>query len=259
MIENLENNRFEPANESGNDSSESIDTVPPTANEFFKSPGFYKNAQRYWSQISPTIDGMLGGLSMIDTTDVQGSSRFLKDLFKMKPPPNPHRALDCGAGIGRVTKNLLINYFKCVDLVEQDENFVRKANDYLSVNGQLNEKIGTIYNVGLQDFTPTENTYDIIWCQWVLGHLTDDDLCAYFKRCTSGLTKDGCIVIKENFTSTDDFCIDAVDSSVTRSLRIFKRILESSNLRIVRICKQENFIQGLFPVYTIACKPIQRC
>lgn len=253
MTENLVDLRPEV---NGECSSDNFD--PLTAEEFFKSPGFYENAQQYWSRIEPTIDGMLGGLSMIDSTDVNGSSRFLNELFKMKPSPGTSRALDCGAGIGRVTKNLLINYFKTVDLVEQDENFVRKAHDYLSTNGQLNGKIGTIHNVGLQDFTPIDVTYDVIWCQWVLGHLTDVDLTAFLKRCIVGLSKNGCIVIKENFTSTDDFCIDAMDSSVTRSLRVTKEILDSADLRIIKICKQDNFIKGLFPVYTIACKPIRR-
>lgn len=240
------------------DENDSGETIPPTATEFFESPGFYKNAQKYWSGIAPTIDGMLGGLSIIDPTDVKSSTQFLNDIFKMKPAPDSCRALDCGAGIGRVTKNLLINYFDAVDLVEQNENFVRKANDYLSVgNGQLNRKIGTIFNVGLQHFTPSEEAYDVIWIQWVLGHLTNDDLIAFFKRCTSGLAKNGCIIIKENFTSIGDFCIDTNDSSVTRSLRITKNILESANLRIVKIVKEEDFIQGLFPVYTLACKPIR--
>lgn len=226
-----------------------------TADEFFKSPDFYSNAQKYWSNIEPTIDGMLGGLSMIDATDVKGSTQFLSELFKMKPSPKSQRALDCGAGIGRITKNVLVNYFDCVDLVEQDENFVRKAREYLGTN---NKRIGSIFNVGLQDFTPAENTYDVIWCQWVLGHLTDADLSAFFRRCCTGLTKNGCIIIKENFTSNDDFCIDATDSSVTRSLRITKIVLESVNLRIVKMVKQTNFIQGLFPVYTIACRPMRK-
>ena len=26
-----------------------------------------------------------------------------------------------------------------------------------------------------QDFTPEEGRYDLIWCQWVLGHLTDGE------------------------------------------------------------------------------------
>lgn len=245
-------------NKSDSDEDGDDTDAPSTADEFFKSPDFYKNAQQYWSKIEPTLDGMLGGLSVIDSTDIKGSSRFLSELFKMKPTPESHRTLDCGAGIGRVTKNLLINYFKKVDLVEQDSNFVRKANDYLSVNGQLNEKIGTIFNVGLQDFTPTNGAYDVIWCQWVLGHLTDDDLTAFLQRCSSGLAKNGCIIIKENFSATDDFCIDAIDSSVTRSLRITKNILDSVGLRIVKITKQENFIKGLFPVYIIACKPIRK-
>lgn len=249
--------------ETNNISTEETSTQPDsddgqpqlTADEFFKSPDFYSNAQKYWSNIEPTIDGMLGGLSMIDATDVKGSTQFLNELFKAKPSPKSQRALDCGAGIGRITKNVLVNYFDCVDLVEQDENFVRKASEYLGTN---DKRIGTIFNMGLQDFIPAENTYDVIWCQWVLGHLTDADLSDFFKRCTAGLAKNGCIIIKENFTSTDDFCIDAKDSSVTRSLRVTKSILESVNLRIVKMVKQSNFIQGLFPVYTIACKPMRK-
>lgn len=244
LIENSDNNQ-----QDADEASQS------TAAEFFKSPNFYRNAQTYWSKIEPSVDGMLGGLSAISSTDIKGSLQFLNDLFKMKPSPQTQRALDCGAGIGRITKNVLINYFQTVDLVEQDENFVQKANEYLSSCGQ----IGRIHRMGLQDFTPIERTYDVIWCQWVLGHLTDDDLCAFLKRCCTGLTPNGCIVIKENFTSNDeDFCIDANDSSVTRSLRITKNILQNAELRIVKIVKQSNFIQGLFPVYAIACRPMRK-
>lgn len=234
-----------------------IKETTQTVDEFFASPGFYQNAQDYWARIAPTIDGMLGGLAVIDPTDIQGSSRFLCELFKLKPSPGKLRALDCGAGIGRVTKNLLINYFESVDLVEQDENFVRKANDYLSRNGKLNPKVGKIFNEGLQTFQPAAAKYDVVWCQWVLGHLTDDDLADFFKRCIASLTPNGCIIIKENFTATDDFSIDNNDSSVTRSLRITKNILDLVGLRIIKITKQETFIQGLFPVYILACRPVR--
>ena len=36
---------------------------------------------------------------------------------------------------------------------------------------------------GLQDFCPSLKKYDVIWCQWVLGHLKDDDLIGFFKKC----------------------------------------------------------------------------
>ena len=40
--------------------------------------------------------------------------------------------------------------------------------------------------------------YDVIWVQWVVGHLTDDDFVAFFQRCRKGLKPDGVIVLKEN-------------------------------------------------------------
>lgn len=248
--QNTENSKLSSSNE---------ETVQITnVTNFFESPNFYANAKEYWSKISPTVDGMLGGFGFIDNTDIKGSQEFLNELNKMKPQPGKCRALDCGAGIGRITKNLLVKNFTRVDLVEQDENFANRAKSYLSVNGTLNANVGSIFNVGLQDFSPEAGAYDLIWSQWVLGHLTDDDLREFFKRCSIGLAKNGCIVIKENFTIADDFCIDGDDSSVTRSLPVTKKIIEAAGLRIIKIKKQENFVQGLFPVCILACRPIQK-
>ena len=42
-----------------------------------------------------------------------------------------------------------------------------------NVKGEAGQKVGQYYAVGLQDFTPKEGYYDLIWCQWVLSHLTD--------------------------------------------------------------------------------------
>ena len=39
------------------------------------------------------------------------------------------------------------------------------------------------YVAGLQDFSPEPKTYDVIWCQWVLGHLTDEDFVGFMKSC----------------------------------------------------------------------------
>lgn len=43
----------------------------------------------------------------------------------------------------------------------------------------------TFFKKGLQKFTPETNVYDVIWVQWVLGHLTDEDLVSFLKRCKS--------------------------------------------------------------------------
>jgi protein N-terminal methyltransferase len=53
---------------------------------------------------------------------------------------------------------------------------------------------------GLQDFTPAAGAYDVIWMQWVLGHLPDNDLVDLWVRCKSGLKPGGFLVVKENNT-----------------------------------------------------------
>ena len=47
----------------------------------------------------------------------------------MEPAPGKQRALDCGAGIGRITKHLLQRHFKYVDLVEQNKAFLDGFNE----------------------------------------------------------------------------------------------------------------------------------
>ena len=42
-----------------------------------------------------------------------------------------HLLSDCGAGIGRVTKHLLLPLFKTVDMVEQNQEFLNAAKAYL--------------------------------------------------------------------------------------------------------------------------------
>ena len=90
----------------------------------------------------------------------------------MEGGPGRGRALDCGAGIGRITKHLLTKHFEFVDLVEQDKHFLERARDYLADN----QRVGSLYCSGLQNFNFSPASYDVVWCQWVLGHLTDDHL-----------------------------------------------------------------------------------
>ena len=213
---------------------------------------YYTKAKKYWSEVQPTVDGMLGGYGQISFTDITGSSQFLKDLYKMRPSPGRECALDCGAGIGRVSKFLLLPIFNKVDLAEQDEKFCLQAKEYIGNDS----KLGEIYNVGLQEFTPERKKYDVIWAQWVLAHLTDNDLIDFFKRSTSGLKKDGFLIMKENISSGDAIENDNVDSSATRPLKLMKSLIAKGNLKIVKIIKQNNFPKGLFPVYMIAMRPI---
>lgn len=75
-----------------------------------------------------------------------------------------------------------------------------------------------VFNIGLEEWEPRENDkYDLVWNQWCLGHLTDDQLVRYLERCKQVLTpRDGLIVVKENITSGFVEVFDEQDSAVTR-------------------------------------------
>lgn len=219
---------------------------------------FYTKAQQYWSEVPATVIGMLGGLGYIAAIDIQGSSTFLREI-KIKDAGQKY-ALDCGAGIGRVSKNLLMPFFGKVDMVEQDPTFAGKARDYCTTDSGTTlgypNRLGEIYNMGLQQFVPEAQKYDLVWSQWVLGHLTDDDLVAFFRRIRNGLTEGGLFVIKENVTKSKEMEKDETDSSVTRPLKLYENFLKQAGFRIIKMTQQKSFPKGLYPVYMIACRSV---
>lgn len=239
-------------------------------NSVYSEVTTYDKAKGYWQTVEPTVCGMLGGIPEVGfigkyckiklgilvamemfIPDIQASVSFLKLLFKFKPAPGKIRALDCGAGIGRVSKNLLMNEFQTVDLVEQDKKFCIKARETLATSGRL----GEVFNMGLQDFKDSGTKYDVVWSQWVLGHLTDDDLIQFLKTAAKVLDKNGIIVVKENFTKNNEAIADETDSSVTRPISRFKKLAKQADLKIVKEARQTNFPKSLFPVYMIAMRP----
>lgn len=67
--------------------------------------------------------------------------------------------------------------------------------------------------------------FDVIWCQWCLGHLSDPDLVAFFRRSRAALREKergkSLIVVKENLCQDLDdgtacTLFDEQDSSLTR-------------------------------------------
>jgi protein N-terminal methyltransferase len=122
-----------------------------------------------------TVDGMLGGYGRLDRIDILASRAFLKPFLRSDQTVacgnrNVGLRLDCGAGIGRVTKGLLVPLFQTIDLVEQNPDFLKEAKETI-LKDDLH-KIGEWIPLGIQDFVP-EKKYDVIWIQWVLTYLND--------------------------------------------------------------------------------------
>jgi protein N-terminal methyltransferase len=165
-----------------------------------------------------------------------------------------------------VSHNFLLKIFERVDLVEQNPKFLDEARrSFAGKEGLVDRYI----SVGLQNFCPEEHRYDLIWCQWVLGHLTDglcwhlhviqtlpnanvyfrppDDLIAFLQRCKKGIKPNGMIGIKENI-ATVDYEVDPNDSSVTRSDSLLQGLFAKAGLTLLKDAKQNGFPSNLYSV-----------
>nr|XP_047912185.1 N-terminal Xaa-Pro-Lys N-methyltransferase 1 [Anser cygnoides] len=212
---------------------------------------FYSKAEKYWKDVPATVDGMLGGYGHISSIDINSSRKFLQRFLRDGPNrTGTTRALDCGAGIGRITKRLLLPLFKTVDMVDVTEDFLTKAKSYLGEEGR---RVRNYFCCGLQDFSPEPNSYDVIWIQWVIGHLTDNHLSDFLKRCRAGLRPNGIVVIKDNMAQ-EGVIMDDVDSSVCRDLDVVRKIIRRAGLHLLAEERQENFPDEIYHVYTFAMR-----
>ena len=136
-------------------------------------------------------------------------------------------------------------------MVDVDQAFIDKAPEYL---GDRAAKVDRRICCGLQDFEPEPQRYDVIWSQWVLGHLTDDHFVQFFKRCRAGLKENGIIIVKENVVYNESSDFDAQDSSYTRPLAELLRLFKKADLDVVRQEEQKNFPQEIYAVYMFGLK-----
>jgi protein N-terminal methyltransferase len=205
---------------------------------------------RYWTSLPPTLDTMLGGFNntRLPRVDIIGSRTFISHptIRQRLAASSYAHAVDCGAGIGRITKNLLSKTFAKTDLIDPIESFNKDVmeGEYLRAEREAG-MIGEVFTMGLQDFAPEKGKYSIIWNQWCLGHLRDDDLVEYFKRCKEGLaTNGGVIIVKENLAVGQDV-FDQVDSSYTRTEKSLKDIFAKAGLRLIHSQTQHGRTLGI--------------
>ena len=228
--------------------------------------------------VQPTIDGMLGGFAILSDSDLASSKEFLKSLFdyrllqrKQKQQQqkdlissenhdnhdhdqnnirrrkrSTYKSCECGAGIGRITKGLMIplGITQC-DLVETSIRLLQHAPTYIGTP-PYNEKDFKLIHCGLENFNPSKKRYNVIWIQWCIGYLTDWDLVLFLRRMGDALKdgsadddndknggESGVIVIKDNICNDMAFLADCVDCDITRSYQYLLGIIKESGLRVV--------------------------
>ncbi|EMC94773.1 hypothetical protein BAUCODRAFT_73639 [Baudoinia panamericana UAMH 10762] len=216
----------------------------------------HKAAIAYWSATEPTVNGVLGGYPQVSRIDLQGSSNFLAKLRRSShhhpSSKKLNRAVDCGAGIGRITDGFLSKVAEVVDIVEPVKSFTDQI--------QGKPGVGEILNVGLEEWHPQRDghgPYDLIWTQWCLSQLTDVQVVEYLGRLPAVMSEGGWIVVKENLSNhhLDEDVFDKTDSSVTRTDIKFRKLFEDARLGVVLTELQRGMPKGLYPVRAYALQP----
>ncbi|KAF9075241.1 AdoMet dependent proline di-methyltransferase-domain-containing protein [Rhodocollybia butyracea] len=288
---------------------------------------------RYWTSQPASLDGVLGGYGTgsLPRVDALGSRLFLLHLYPelcivpsslklLQSPPKsiPFRALDVGAGVGRVTSDVLLHLVDDVCLLEPVAPFIQqalqmarksatqsqqssararkhaihwpglveKAKSVTFLQGTLQafdpahplvsrdpsssvtflERVGN-YPVSENALSDIDSGFDIIWCQWCLGHLNDDDLVTFLQQSyvalrdqgTNGHNGKSLIIVKENVCSdaTDGgprTVFDESDSSFTRSDMAWKAAFREADLELIKEQVQEGLPDGLYVVKMYALK-----
>ncbi|KAG2020228.1 methyltransferase domain-containing protein [Coprinopsis cinerea AmutBmut pab1-1] len=275
-----------------------------------------KQGIEYWENQPASYDGVLGGFGTGSLPRIEslGSRLFLLNLFPelstvpsaykpLKPvaPSIRVRALDVGAGVGRVTSDTLLPLVHDVVLLEPVEPFVQEALKRARASAASSivtttpgertywpgladaSKSVTILQGTLQDFDPLNphrvtfldrvgyqpsrpaddigQGFDIIWCQWCLGHLSDEDLVTFFVRCRAALKphRRSLVVVKENLCpdlpGPEPITVfDDQDSSLTRSDLAWKALFAKAGFKVVREQVQEGLPEGLYVVKMYALR-----
>ncbi|XP_048800061.1 N-terminal Xaa-Pro-Lys N-methyltransferase 2 isoform X3 [Lagopus muta] len=209
---------------------------------------FYARAKHFYQEVPATEEGMMGDYIELSNIDIESSREFLRKFVGGVGKAGTNRALDCGSGIGRISKHVLLPVFKSVELVDMMENFLAEVPNYLQ---DEEDRVEMYYCKSLQEFTPAPQRYDVIWIQWVSGYLTDKDLLKFLIRCQKGLKDNGVIILKDN-VAREGCILDCLDSSVIRDLNILHSLIEMSGLVILQEERQQGFPEQCVPVWMLA-------
>ena len=165
---------------------------------------WYATNDAYWR------DGGCGGVTddeaMVgDTGGIEDGEegldfldRFLAEQQRQCSGLKTRLAIDAGAGVGRITKYVLLKRFDSVLLIEADPGWSKQSRKYL---GRKRSEKCTFECKRLEKLSTTyvETQADLVWIQWTLQYLTDQDAVQILKNLAARLVQNtGVLVVKEN-------------------------------------------------------------
>jgi len=158
---------------------------------------FYKANDAWWA--AGGYCGATDDCAMIGDDDGEAealaSAAFLDALLGRRPELRLSAVLDAGAGVGRVTKHVLLKRSGRVTLLEACPEWSRQSRRYL---GKKRAASCEFLTGRIEEYVPRRGAFDLVWIQWVLQYLVDSDAVRALRQLASGLSAAGVLVLKEN-------------------------------------------------------------
>lgn len=161
--------------------------------------------------------------------DAAHSLAFLDAVRQLRPEWRLRTAIDAGAGVGRVTKHVLLRRCDHVCLVEACERWLKQSRRYL---GNKRASKCAFLHARLEDLTLQHSLthkaqasvpqYDLVWVQWTLQYLVDAHAVSALRALAGCLGPGGVLILKENrpcpqtgsgATSSEAFRVDTPEGA----------------------------------------------
>ena len=184
-------------------------------------------SENFWNNKTPEIENMCG-VGELNNEDLVHSERIFKNL---KVNRKFNRALDVGAGIGRITFNVLYDKCNKIDLLDNNKKFLNHAE--LKQREIKGDKIENFYHSKIQNFRFQYN-YDLIFVQWVLEYLDEKNFALFISNISSHLNNEGYVIIKENINLDNELNIPIEEEgSLIRPNKTFENCFRIAGLKSI--------------------------
>ena len=110
----------------------------------------------------------------------------------------------------------------------------------------------------MQDWTPSSSSYDVIWAQWCVGHLTDAHFLRFLQRCRTALKPRASSSSKTTAASRHPrttVLVDDADRSICRGRAYLEALLALSGAELLCTALQPDCREDAFPADVIRCGP----
>lgn len=121
------------------------------------------------------------------------STKEIFEFIKQNKLAKFGKVLEFAAGLGRVTKGILLDNFKELVLVEPTQSSV----DVLKQIQKQNKKIKEIHHTTVQNYK-FDQKFDVIFCEGFFDYLNETDLFKLLLDIRRNLKDNGVVIIKEN-------------------------------------------------------------